>query len=561
MGFLKNVALAFKPSNFMRGIDVARHGVDQAQIEASLASLTPEQRAAYDANMAQVEQGRAESQAAWEQAKRISEQTRVLEGPAGRYVYGAGVGDFASPSEIEASMMQQGTLPVVRELRAQRKGEFKQALRQSFGIQEVKQVVEPAERARLAAEERTARDLIRAPFAAPGAVPTAISRIATRGETQLAELLAYLQESGLSARPDQVFGVYRVPDRISGPVTPYSERGRVVEWDVVHAAGAARGGAGGVPGGAAGLAAGGSGAGSSGAAALPLVATSFRGEDRWVARRVGEPSVLDEDLALAFCLAAGIGPEQCAGLARISEFRALRGSGGDDSAGELVTLVKGIVALHPQESSGTFARMRDAAPIALAPDQLTAAGVHVEVLNWEAIGRAVHLKVHHPPPVPSPFPYLPATPQELLRAYLEVVGLRPQDSYSAQATVDRPSPLMQGGFMSTNLGPKQPCADGEDRMRTHGCQHVVVVYRDRPEYAAGRERWAAYASEILQARLGNGLGLRPPLAVLDDEEFFSHLPSVVRPAARFAELIDRFDEWGQETVPPYRYCWPAVDQP
>ncbi|MDO8213058.1 hypothetical protein [Conexibacter sp. CPCC 206217] len=535
MGFLKNVALAFKPSNFMRGIDAARNGVDQAQIEASLASLTPEQRAAYDANMAQVEQGRAASQAAWEEAKRISEQTRVLEGPAGRYVHGAGIGDFASPAEIEASMMQQGTLPVVRELRAQRKGEFKQALRQSFGIQEVKQVSDPVERARLAAEERRARDLIRAPFAAPDAVPTAISRIATRGETQLAELLAYLRESGLAARPDLIFGVYRVPDRISGPVTPYSERGRVVEWDVVHAAGAA-----------------------GGPSAAPLVATSFRGEDRWVARRLGEPSVLDEDLALAFCLAAGIGPERCAGLARISEFRALKGSGSDDSAGELVTLVKGIVALHPQESSGTFARMRDAAPVALAPDQLADAGIHVEVLNWEAIGRAVHLKVHHPPPVPSPFPYLPATPQELLRAYLEVVGLRPQDSYSAQATVDRPSPLVQGGFMSTNVGPKQPCADGKDRMRTHGCQHVVFVYRDRPEYAAGRERWAAYESEILQARLGNGLGLRPPLAAVDDD--LAGLPAIVRPVARVAELIDRLDAWGGETVPPHRYCWPAIDQ-
>ena len=312
----------------------------------------------------------------------------------------------------------------------------------------------------------------------------------------------------------------------------------MVEWDVVHAAGAA------------------GGVGDAGT----LIATSFRGQDRWVARRLGEPSVLDEELALAYCLEAGIGPERCIGLARISEFRALRGDGDEHSSGDLRTLVQGIVAIHPPDSSGAFARLRDAAPIALAPEQLASAGVHVEVLNWDAIGRAVHLKIHHPPPVPSPFPYLPSTPQELLRAYLEVVGVRPQDSYSAQATVDRPRPLVQGGFMSTNLGPKQPCADGRDRMRTHGCEQVVLVYRDRPEYIAGRERWAAYASEILQARLHNGLGLRRPLTAVDDEEFYSHLPSVVRPAARFAELIDRFDDWGQETVPPHRYCWPAIDQ-
>ena len=145
--------------------------------------------------------------------------------------------------------------------------------------------------------------------------------------------------------------------------------------------------------------------------------------------------------------------------------------------------------------------MRAAAPLLL----LEPAGIHVEVLNWTAVAAAVHTRATHPPLVPSPFPYLPATPQELLRAYLEVVGVRPEDSYSAQATVDRVRAL---GGAHTHAGPKQPCADGKDRMRVHGCEHVVFVYRDRPEYVAGRARWAAYQAEQLQAALERGTGVR-----------------------------------------------------
>ena len=356
----------------------------------------------------------------------------------------------------------------------------------------------------------------------------AITRIATRGQTQLAELLAHLHASGLAARPDLIFGVYRVPDRISGPLTLHSEKRRVVEWDIVHSAGTA------------------------GGVSAPLVATSFVAGEHWVARRVGEPSVLDEDLAVGFCLEAGIGPERCAGLARISEFRALGGSGDGESSGDLRTIVRGVVAIHPEERSGTFERMRAAVPLPLGP----AEGVRIEVLNWAAVAAAVHTKIHHPPPVPSPFPYLPATPQELLRAYLDVVGVQPSDCYSAQATVDEPRALVQGGFMSTNLGPKQPCADGEERMRTRGCEHVVIVYRDRPEYEDGRARWAAYQDEVLQARLENGLGLR---STVQPSETGGLLGRVER-AANFVGNLhpDYWFEGVEEELPPYRYCWPPV---
>jgi hypothetical protein len=274
--------------------------------------------------------------------------------------------------------------------------------------------------------------------------------------------------------------------------------------------------------------------------------------ERWVARRRGEPEVVDEELALAHCLWAGIGPERCAGLARISEVRTRRGAGDDESSGPLLTIVRGVVALHPQETSGTYQRMVDASPFAL---DLSGSGVHVEVLSWSDVGRVVQPEIHHPPACPSPFPYLPSTPQELLRAHLEVVGLHPSDCYSAQATFARARGLEQGGLFTTNLGPKQPCADGKDRMRTAACEVVVVVYRDRPEYAAGRERWAAYQRDVLHAHLERGAAARRVLDVPDD----SGWPSPIRAAFKVAEAVDWFSEIGVEDIPSYRYCWPPVD--
>lgn len=534
MGRFKDVLVAFKPSNLARGLDAARNPPSAEEIEASLQYLTPEQRAAYDANMAAVERGRAESREAYAQAKALSEGARVLEGPAGRYLHGSPIDLMGDPDEIEAKIQRDGAMAFVRETRQARKGEFKEGLRQSFGISEVKELKDPAERARVAAEQRAARDAARAPYRGAQPAEVRISRLATRGRTQLAEVLGHLQESGLGGQADRVFGVYRVPDRISQALTPHSEEGRVVEWDIVHEP-----------------------LDPAAAPGVPLVATSFRGDELWVARRLGEPSVLDEDVALAYCLRAGIGPEQCLGLSRISEFRTVRGESDDDGGGHIRSLVKGVVAIHPEAPHTAFEQMRTQAPLDLPADGAAMAGVHVEVLNWEAIGRAVHLKVMHPPPVPSPFPYLPSTPQELLRAYLEVVGVRAADCYSVQATVDTPDPQVQGGFFQTNIGPKQPCADGKERMRTHGCQVVVLVYRDTPAYAEGRARWDAYMTDVLQARLRNGIRVRPALDLPPDLD--GRLPSPLRAALRVAEFIDRLDEWGTETVPPFRYCWPPVD--
>lgn len=532
MGLLKHILTAFKPSNLKQGLTAGHGPHDQARTDAMVAQLSPEQRATYEANQARVAAAQGEVMAAHQQALDIEDRSRVLRGPAGRHLHGGALADVPDPAEIQRMIEAEGVWAVQARLREQQKGDFTNALKQSFGISSTPEVSDPAERARIQQQEWEARTAARAPYTAPLAPPVSLTRIATRGKTQMAEVLAHLEASGLAAHPERVWGVYRVPDRISGPLTPQSEKGRVVEWDIVH-----------LPHGA----------------ALPpapegsVALTGFKATDRWVARRPSDPAPLDEDLPIAFLQWAGIGPERCLGVARLSEIRSLRWA--DEADDDLRPIVTGVVALHAPEASGTFDRMAAAAPLDLPHP--SAFGVHVEVLAWDAVGAAVHPRIHHPPAVPSPFPYLPSTPQELILAYLEVVGVEPRDCYGVQATVDRPSPLVQGGLLTTNLGPRQPCADGEHRMRTAACEHVVIAYRDRPELAEGRERWMRYQDEVLQAHLHKA-AVRGPVGSADALDGIRN--PLLRGAIQVAEAIDWWQELGHEKLPPTRYCWPPVDQ-
>jgi hypothetical protein len=81
-----------------------------------------------------------------------------------------------------------------------------------------------------------------------------------------------------------------------------------------------------------------------------------------------------------------------------------------------------------------------------------------------------------------------------------VLGPQPEDAYAAQVTHDAPLDLMgrtsaKRGVRRTGGGPDLPCADGKLRKRMAGGHHVVVAYRDRPEYEQGRARFDAYAGE------------------------------------------------------------------
>lgn len=442
---------------------------------------------------------------------------RVLDGPAGHRLYGGEVRDAA---------LDFGSFD---------RDELKDNIRDALHHEDP-QLSDPAERARVAAAERVARDEARRPYLPPDPRPVAFTRLPTRGGTQVEEVIAFLRSSGLAARPDHVFGVYRVPDWIGGGSLTGSEKG-LVEWDVVYrplvdAASMAPGAA----------------------ADAPVDVASFVATDRWVERRVGEPSVLDEDLPLEFLARAGIGPERCLGIARVSEFRTLRFGGDDDDY--MRTIVKGVVALHQPlgVGDGALARMAESVPVTLRDP--AESGVRVEVLNWHAVAQVVHPKMHEPPLVPSPFAYLPSTSEELLQAYLEVVGIDPADCYGAQATVDRMRSLVPGGFLTSDLGSHQPCADGSSRKRLHACEHVVVVYRDSPVYVEGRARWDAYQRDVLIAHLERGVSVRPPV---EDDRDLSYIPRGFRTAVKVGETLSNLELAGQEKPPPFRYCWPPVE--
>ncbi|HYF45470.1 MAG TPA: hypothetical protein VD926_04620 [Acidimicrobiales bacterium] len=498
----------------------------------ALAAATPEQRAAYEAQLARAAAEDVQVHAGFEEAKALSEAARVLDGPAGDKLHGPGLTDEHSPEAIQRRLASEGMGAVVKGMWKQQMSGFGDALKDTVGGGKVPEVTDPQERVRVSMAERAARDAARAPYLAPQVPPIAFSRLATRGGTQIEELSAWLQQSGLVDRPDRVYGVYRVPDRISPTLTSHSEKGRVVEWDVVHEPGAA-----------------------TGASPTEVDDAWFPSRQQWVARRVGEPSILDEDLGIAYCRMAGLGPERCLGIARHSEF--VRASWGESEHDNPRTQVVGVHVLHPDGAGGdTLSRLAGQAPIPLGPDVL--AGVHTEVLNVDAVEAVVHPRPQDPVPVPSPFAYLPSTPQELLRMYLEVVGIRASDCYGAQVTVHANREIFgRMGAGQTNVGPRQPCADGEERMRISAAEHVVVTHRDRPEYADGRQRWAAYQQAVLQAHLERGTGARAAVWVDDLRDIDSGL---LRAGATLLRGVDRIMMLGEGgPPPPYRYCWPPVE--
>jgi hypothetical protein len=371
--------------------------------------------------------------------------------------------------------------------------------------------------------ERAARDETRAQYLAPGRSPVRITRVATRGRTQLREVADHLASSGLAGRPDLVYGAYRVPDLIS-PGSMGGEGRGIVEWDVVHAA----------------------------EASLPRAETpsarTFAAKDVLVARRPGEPAPLDEDLALHVLASAGIGPERTLAIARDVSITKREGSS-DDSGMRIEARVDGVhvLATPPVPAIGAPLALRDGPPD----------GVVVDVLQWDAIAVAVHPVRQHRAPLPSPWPYLPLTPQELLTAYLEIVGVSPADAYSAQVTHDRPFDLMgrtsmKRGVRRTGGGPDLACADGKPRRRMAGGHHIVVAYRDAPAYAEGRTRFDAYAEGELEVQLRRGLNLRAAVP--------KPTSKLMKTVDRVADVVDFLtgDMGTEDGFAAPRYCWPPA---
>ncbi|KRB78327.1 hypothetical protein ASE01_03350 [Nocardioides sp. Root190] len=513
---LKQFGQAFSPENFRQGLENSRAAIANGGrlTEEQLAAMTPEQRATYDEAMARAALAVEES-IAGERAR------RVLLGPAGDHLYGT------MPDREQLTTIDLGAQL------SQAADGFRQALRSTVKGKPPPLPPRPpvsADPAEQSAHERAWREESRTPYLADGRSPVVFTRIATDRKRPLEELAAWLGTSGLAGRPDLVYGVARVPDHVPGGLG--IRKASIIEWEIVHAAQAAL------------------------APAPPAGFAEFDARETWVARRAGEPSILDEDLGVEHLARAGLGPEQSLGIARRVGVDA--SSGGDESSNPYVLVgVTGVIVLHPAGMAvGAVGRMRAARPLALAPRE----DVHVAVLNWLEIRKVVMPRTDRRPVVPSPFPYLPSTPQELLQAYLAIVGLRPRDCYSAQVTQDQPGNILGGtAHVTTTSAEKEPAADGEMRKRFRGGSRVVVAYRDAPEYAEGRARWAAYERDVLQAQLWVGTAVRAPL---DAQSAFDRgaLGALVRTAEVVGDVVsgNGWDSTEFDRIPRHRYCWPPV---
>lgn len=502
----------------------AKHKAKQweAKSPEERAAITEKMNARRAANDARIAAATASIDAEWERS-RAEHQARldaeVLGGPAGVHFHGT-VPDTPRPSE-----MLRNPPSVGQDVRNSLRGlaETASDLANPKGLlgigSEFGPDLAPEQRRQVEYRERAARDAARLRYVAAGRVPVTITRIATRGKSQFDDVARHLGESGLAGRPDLVFGVYRVPDRLD-PKHPGSEDGRVVEWDVVHAVTSP------LP------------------PASPPARVRFDGEARWVSRRRGEPTVLDEDLVMAWMARAGLGPDRCLGIAREVVMQGSEGwfglSDTNDPHADLYARVLGVTAFH-----AAGATHPPHAPIDVPFDGV--AGTHVEVLNWAAVARAVHPRPQRAPELPSPFAYLPSTPQELLTAYLDVVGVHPADSYGAAVTIDRfgecgevrtirEDQLSLASLKWTDAT-ELPCADGRSRRRLHGATRVVIGYRDRPEYVDGRARWDAYQRDVLFARLELKTEARRTIG--DEYDDLGVAGGVLRQVDRLSNAVDR----------------------
>jgi hypothetical protein len=470
--------------------------------------LSPKQ----EAKMAKA-QVRADAMIAEAEAKGRAAQLEAAQYMPGGASFGGGGAPASAPS------LDPNHPPPVRDMLKQALEGFKDSVGEMFdgraGIidpgpganlnKPPPELEDAAERDRVAATERAARDLARAPYLAAAPPAIAFTRIGTTGRTQLEEIVAALRASGLAAAPERVFGVYRVPDRFDH--NKNSENRAFVEWEIAHAPGALA------------------------PSNADLQITAFAREDHWVARSVGEPAVLDEDVVGTLCARAGLQPEDCFGIPRLMQIRA-----SDSENGKFwrAHVDGALVFSRPSEAiARAHEQLMNEAPLALPARPVLP--FHAEILDWEAAAAWVAPDRNGPPRVPSPLPHLPNTWQELMTAYLEVVGVRPEDCYGVQVTrgatvqglADLSTASMRKNFRSP---PKLPSADGTDRRRIQASELVVIAYRDRAEYQDGRARWRAYQEEVLRARFDHRSDVRPVI----DVEF--------RPTPSFAsEVFDMFN--------------------
>src|SRR3954462_11236321 len=280
-----------------------------------------------------------------------------------------------------------------------------------------------------AAQERAARDAARAPYRA-GDAPV-FTRFTTTGAAQLQDVPTKLQ----TLDPADVYGVYRVPDRLGRPRSGGEGKAQV-EWEIAHRP-------------------------NPRAAVLTVHTSAFPRDAHIAARRPGDESVLDEDVAGELVRRARLDPEDSYGLTRLLQIR-----GGDfgDGAGWSAELEGGLL-FTPANLEEPLRAMAAEAPLPRLDSPF-----HLEILDWEAVAAYNAPFRWGPARIPAPLPPPPPAFHELLTAYIEVVGLRPEDCYGVQAT--RTTEGMLADLSLASLRKNW----NTDKARCHAAEHLFLSY-------------------------------------------------------------------------------------
>ncbi len=150
--------------------------------EVDRSTMTPEQLAQYDAQMARVAESMAQGQAGYEQSRAIAQSeraTRVLSGPAGEYLYGAEWYP-PSPQELERIRVEQGMTAMIKASQPPGGFGFAQAVGDALGRKKgPKEIDDPQQRAQISHAEWSAREAARAPYRATGVPAVSITRLST----------------------------------------------------------------------------------------------------------------------------------------------------------------------------------------------------------------------------------------------------------------------------------------------------------------------------------------------------------------------------------------------
>ena len=348
-----------------------------------------------------------------------------------------------------------------------------------------------AQRAEIMAAERAARDRARVPFLAPVAPEIAFTRFATTGRDAARGRRRAPCSRRACRHPERVFGVYRVPDRHD--LSRSNEGEAFVEWEIAHAPGALAGRR----------------AGRDARVQARL--------DHWAARRPGEPSVLDEDVAGALIARARVAPEDCFGLTACSTCAAATVEDGTSWTPH----VEGVLLFtRPLTRSPAHRQLmaagaaRRCAPAAVPPRDPRLGG-------GRRVGLAAPLRPAAHAPRRSRTCRAPGT--SCSTPTWRSSACAAQDCYGVQVTrtAERCSPTSRWRASAEPGRAEAPVRRRRRPLRMHAAEHVVIAYRDRPEYEAGPRalarlpaRGPARPPRPPDRRAAADRGRRPPAPVV-----------------------------------------------